>query len=262
MDPLDAFVVLMGGPLADLALDRVCLLVAAAVGPDEVDVDRQLTRLDELAAGVTAPTLEAVVDHLFRLHGFTGDQQDYYDIENSLLPSVLDRRRGIPITLSVVTIEVARRAGLALVGVGLPGHFLVGDPTDADRFVDPFSGGLILDRAACRRLFEHLHGSDTPFVDTYLDPVGPRAIVTRVLANLKQIATARGDRHRLVQVLRLRSAIPRIGRRERAELAEALIAAGRFDEAAGELDALAEQSAPTEADRLHQAAVRTRARLN
>ncbi len=262
MDPLPAFVELMEGPLPDLTLDRACLLVAGVLSADEVDIDAELGRLDELAAGVTGSGLDAVVHQLYGVEGFSGDHDDYYDVANSLLPRVLDRRRGIPITLSIVTIEVARRAGVPLVGIGLPGHFLVGDPADTDRFVDPFSGGVALDRQACRRLFEHLHGPKTPFVDTYLDPVGPRAIVARVLANLKQITAARGDRHRLVQVLKMRSAIPRIGRGERAELADALASAGRFDEAASQLDALAERSAPADADRLRQAAIRARAQMN
>jgi len=262
MDPLAAFIELVEGPLPDLTLDRACLLIAGALGPDEVDVEGELARLDALAAGVAESSVAAVVHHLFGAERFAGDHDDYYDVANSLLPRVLDRRRGIPITLSVVTIEVARRAGVSLVGVGLPGHFLVGDPADSDRFVDPFSGGVMLDRQACRRLFEHLHGPEASFVDTYLDPVGPQAIVARVLANLKQITAARGDRHRLVQVLKMRSAIPRIGRGERAELADALASAGRFDEAASQLDALAEHSAPADADRLRQAAIRARAHMN
>ena len=225
-------------------------------------MERELARLDDLAAGVAEASLDAVVHHLFAVERFAGDHADYYDVTNSLLPKVLDRRRGIPITLSIVMIEVARRVGLPLVGVGLPGHFLVGDPSDTDRFVDAFSGGVVLDRQACRRLFEHLHGPDAPFADTYLDPVGPRAIIARVLANLKQISVARGDRHQLVRVLRLRSAIPRIGPGERAELAEALVSAGQFVEAASELDALAEHSSPANAERLRQAAIRARARMN
>jgi regulator of sirC expression with transglutaminase-like and TPR domain len=262
VDPLAAFVELMGGPLPQVQLDRACLLVAAVLCPGEVDIDRELTRLDDLAAGVAAPSLEAVIRHLFVAEGFTGDRNHYYDVTNSLLPSVLDRRRGIPITLSILMIEVARRGGVHLVGIGLPGHFLVGDPSDADRFVDPFSGGVLLDREACRRLFEHLHRAEMPFVDSYLDPVGPMAIMARVLANLKQTTAARGERHQLVRVLRMRSAIPRIGPMTRAELADALVATGQFDEAAFEFEGLAEQSSSEDAELLRQAAARARARLN
>ncbi len=262
MEPEAAFAKLMAGPLRNVALDRACLLLATVLDPDPVDVERELGRLDDLAAGITEPTLDAVRRHLFAREGFTGDREGYYEPANSLLPSVLDRKRGIPITLSIVTIEVARRAGVALVGVGLPGHFLVGDPADANRFVDPFSGGQVLDRTGCEQLFKRLNGSGAKFLDHYLDPVGPREIVARVLGNLKQVAAARGERRQLVRILRLRAAIPGVGGQERVGLADALVGAGHFVEAAAELEQLAERSRPTDADRLRQAAARARARLN
>src|SRR5690606_13265031 len=117
---------------------------------------------------------------LFRSLGFAGDVEDYGNPRNSLLDSVLDRRRGIPITLAVVLIEVARRAGVALEGVGMPGHFLVRAAGDGELFADPFHG-VVLDRAGCEKLFAALHGPRARFRDRFLDPVGPRAILARML---------------------------------------------------------------------------------
>ena len=87
---------------------------------------------------------------------FAGDRSTYTDWRNSCLDHVLETGRGIPITLSVLLIEVARRRGVELVGIGMPAHFLVGDPTDPEWFVDPFHGGRTLDRAGCEALLRDL----------------------------------------------------------------------------------------------------------
>lgn len=261
VDVVDRFVELVAGADATLPLDEASLLVACAVEPG-VDIAGEMRRLDDLADRVPAASVPDVVHQLFRVEGFEGDHRNYYDPANSLLPHVLERRLGIPITLAIVAIEVGRRAGVELAGVGLPGHFLVGDPTDPDTFVDPFSGGIVLDRAACRRLFHHLHGDGVPWLDSYLDPVGPRAILARVLANLKQIYASQGARRLLVEVLRLRAAIPGVGAAERAELAEALASTGRFDVAAAELDVAADHAPQDRAERWRTTAGRLRARLN
>jgi regulator of sirC expression with transglutaminase-like and TPR domain len=261
MDVVGRFAELVVRRDDSIPLDEASLLVAAAVEPG-VDIGREMGRLDELAGRVPAATVPDVVHQLFRVEGFGGDHDNYYDPANSLLPRVLDRRVGIPITLSIVAIEVGRRAGVPLAGVGLPGHFLLADPSDPDTFVDPFSGGVVLDRAACRRLFHHLHGDDTSWSDSYLDAVGPRAILARMLVNLRQIFRSSGARHRLVEVLALRATIPGSGGAERAELAESLAAIGRFDVAATELDAAAELVPDDTADRWRRAAGSLRARLN
>jgi regulator of sirC expression with transglutaminase-like and TPR domain len=159
---------------------------------------------------------------------------------------------------------VGRRLGVPVVGVGLPGHFLVRDGSDPDLFADPF-GGRILDRAGCERLFVDSQVAAS-FDDAYLVPVGTRAIVGRLLANLKGIHLARRDRHALAWVLGLRVALPGVPMAERRELASALAADGRFLDAALALDRLAdvaraagEESIVTEAE---HGAVHLRARLN
>lgn len=245
----------------DLELDRACLLVAAAIDAD-VDVDAQLGRLDGLAGAVATPDFDGVIGQLFGVEGFTGDEDDYYDPANSLLPRVLDRRRGIPITLSIVTIEVARRVGVRADGVGMPGHFLVGDPLRPGLFVDPFSGGVLLDRDSCRRVFEQLHGASARWDDSLLDPVGRPAIVRRVLNNLGQIARTRGGRRLLATVMELQCALPDATPGDRLDLAKALAGAGRFGEAADLLDAAIADAPDTAVDELETAAKGLRARLN
>jgi regulator of sirC expression with transglutaminase-like and TPR domain len=115
--------------------------------------------------------------------GFHGNAQDYYDPRNSFLNDVLDRRTGIPITLSLVYIEVGRRAGLELVGVGMPGHFLVGCAHRNDLYVDAFSGGALLTPQDCAARLRELR-PNVVFRPEFLEPVGSLLILTRMLNNL------------------------------------------------------------------------------
>src|SRR5829696_7811715 len=157
VDAYARFLALFSRPDASLPLDEVALCIAAHADPD-VDIAANLARLDDLAEKCPAPTLDALVTHLFRTEGFAGNRADYYDPRNSFLHEVLDRRLGIPITLSIVVLEVGRRLGVPLSGVGLPGHFLVRDKVDDRVFIDPFHGGRLLDESACRRLHATLAG--------------------------------------------------------------------------------------------------------
>ena len=258
MDITDRFAELVRGPEQRCRLDVGALLVAAHAQRD-LDVDQQLARLDELAAGCGAGTLEAVTRHLFGDLGFVGDSADYSNPRNSLLDVVLDRREGIPITLSVVVIEVARRVGVELTGVGMPGHFLVRSAADPDLFVDPFHQA-VLDRSGCEKLFATLHGPKARFDPRYLDPVGPRAIMARMLTNLQRSFAGRGDRAGALWAQCLRVLIPGTTVLERRRLAALLAANGRFDAAATELDAIAEDGSGGDRDRI--AARAMRAKLN
>jgi regulator of sirC expression with transglutaminase-like and TPR domain len=118
--------------------------------------------------------------------GFRGNRDDYYDPRNGFLNDVLDRRTGIPITLALVYIEVGRRAGIELLGIGMPGHFLVGCADRSDLFVDAFSEGALLTRADCAARLRELR-PDVAFRPEFLEPVGPRQILTRMLNNLLEI---------------------------------------------------------------------------
>ena len=252
VDPGARFAALVAAD-GELPLDEACVLIAAHAHPDLV-LHEQLERLDALAAGVAEPSVDALVAHLFGDLGFAGDRASYHDARNSLLPDVLDRRLGIPITLAVVAIEVGRRCGVGLVGVGMPGHFLVRDAADPDRFLDVFDGGSPLDPAGCRRLFEALHPGGR-WDDAFLRPSPSRLVLVRILANLAGAQRRSGDRRGLCSTLALRMHLPGATDRERRELAVVLGASGRFVEAADALDSLGE-------DRDHAAATRLRARLN
>ncbi len=257
MDITDRFAELVRGPDGGCRLDLGALLIAAHARRD-LDLDHELRRLDAIAAGCPDGTLAGVTRHLFDDLGFAGDTDDYGNPRNSLLDVVLDRRRGIPITLAVVLIEVARRRGLDLVGVGMPGHFLVRSAADPDLFVDPFHRS-VLDREGCEKLFSTLHGDKARFEDRYLDPVGPQAVIARMLTNLQRSFVTRGDRAGGLWAQCLRVLVPGTTMQDRRQLAAMLAANGRFDAAAIELDAIATEGG---GDRDRVAARALRAKLN
>ena len=132
------------------------------------------------------PTFDALRAHLFEHEGFAGNIDHYDDPENSFLDSVLERRLGIPISLSVLMIAVGRRLGVDVRGVGMPGHFLVLDGERGDVWCDPFHGGALLDVDGCRRRFELVYGGALAFQRAFLAPTPPPAIVARMLANLER----------------------------------------------------------------------------
>jgi regulator of sirC expression with transglutaminase-like and TPR domain len=240
MEGVERFAALVRGPEADIPLDEACLLIAM-VAKEDVDVDRALRALDEIADEVPAPTLDGLRALLFRDLGFGGNPDDYYDPANSFLDDVIARRVGIPISLAVLMMEVGRRIGVPLWGVSMPGHFLVRDKVDPDVFVDPFARGRVLDRDGCEARFHAVQGPGSVFDDTFLEPVGKRAILTRMLANLETVATVREDGDLLRHVLELRVVLPDAGVVEHRKLATALAAVGQYDAAADALDALADR---------------------
>jgi regulator of sirC expression with transglutaminase-like and TPR domain len=151
MTATERFIELMGRD--DAPLDEATLLIAAHDHP--VDIVSELALLDDLAA--SAPDDAAALSHhLFVRLDYRGNAVQYYDPRNSYLDEVRRRRLGLPITLSVLMLELGRRRGLALHGVGMPGHFLVGAGSGV--FFDPFHGGATLDAQECRRQFAARHG--------------------------------------------------------------------------------------------------------
>ena len=252
MDETDRFAELVAAG-DDLPLDQAMLAIAAHARPG-LDVTAELDRLEVLAASVPEGDAVAVVRHLCDDLGFAGDRETYHDARNSLLPDVLDRRLGIPISLSVVAMEVGRRRGAPLVGIGMPGHFLVRPERSEGPFLDVFDGGRELAAADCRAVFQSLHPQGT-WDEAFLAPVGATTIVVRTLANLANAYRRVGDRRGLAWVLALRLLLPGVTARDRRELAVVLGALGRFDEGAEVLEGV-----PEERDQV--AAARLRARLN
>ena len=208
MDVTERFAAVVQQPDHDIALDEAAFLIAAHDHP--VDVDAQLRSLDALAFDIGDVDAPALARELFVARGFAGNTIDYGDPRNSYLDVVLDRRLGLPITLSVLMIEVGRRIGLELFGVGMPGHFLVG----ADgSYIDPFHEGAFLTAEDARALYEQ-HQPGPPFTSGFLAPVGPRAVLARMLANLVHSFGIRAPLA-AVWALRLRLAIPDLPARER-----------------------------------------------
>lgn len=211
------FAELMAGDPHQVPLDETALLVSAELQPG-LDVIEWLVALDSLAAECPTPTADGVARYLFDIEGFAGNRRAYYDWRNSCLDRVIATRTGIPISLSVLMIEVARRVGVTLDGVGMPAHFLVRSSADEDVFYDPFTGGARLDRTAVRVRFDELTGGGMPWNDAYLVPTSNRDIVIRMLNNLKNVCVARSDAVRLGLVMGLRATIPEFATAEESEI--------------------------------------------
>jgi regulator of sirC expression with transglutaminase-like and TPR domain len=257
-----AFRQLVADPATDPPLDEGALLIdAVATGRD---VDAGLTRLDELAADASGTHRDAsgLARFLFVERGFAGNTLDYADPRNSFLTDVVDRRLGIPISLSVLMIEVGRRIGVALHGVGMPGHFLVGVHDAPGVFVDPFHSGAMLDTDGARELFARLQGPGAPFRAEFLASTPSRLVLLRMLANLQQTYVARraADARWVAQ---LRLAFPELPEAERGQAADVLASVGAFDEAAAVIDGLlADTTDTTTRDALGRRALAFRARSN
>ncbi len=207
------FAALVARPEAELPLAEAALLIAAEEYP-QLPPGSYLRRLEQLAERVrdrlsdeTAPLvlLQELSRVLFQEEGFRGNAEDYYDPRNSFLNDVLDRRLGIPITLSVVYLEVGWRLGLPLEGVNFPGHFLVRYEGEALRIlVDPFQGGELRFEGDAQALLDRVYGGSVPLQPEYLRPADRKDILARILANLKGIyLNAHEDARALAAVERL-----------------------------------------------------------
>src|SRR5215212_9849206 len=188
-------------PDASVDLARAALLIGAEEEPRRVDVGRCLARLDEMGEEARARAVraggsrvEALNQYLFEEQGFAGNESDYYDPRNSMLHQVLGRRTGIPITLSVVYIEVGRRAGLRVEGVGLPGHFVVRafeDEGSEGVLVDPFNRRST-DAEECQGRIDLIYDGRVELGEEHMRAVGARSILARMLGNLKAVYVRAG----------------------------------------------------------------------
>lgn len=192
---IDSFARLVALPDGQIDLVEAALWVAEGDG-SSLDVQAELDRIEALAAAAAASVgsassdrgrIEALNRFLFVEQGFSGNRDDYYDPANSYLNRVLDRRRGIPISLSIVYIALARRLGLDVRGVGFPGHFLVKHLGERETVVDPFFG-CVLEEADCRERLVEMVGPSAVFQPgVHLRSASNREILVRLLSNLKHI---------------------------------------------------------------------------
>ncbi|MEJ8650410.1 transglutaminase-like domain-containing protein [Streptomyces sp. MS1.AVA.3] len=257
----------------DLAL--LCLLIGAEADPalDEAGLDAAQIELDRLAgllpfspAGGPGAWARNLAELLGTRCGFGGSPADYRRLESSLLHEVLRRRRGLPILLSVVWMEVARRAGAPVYGVALPGHFVVGfgDPAGAHVLADPFAGGRLLTEEDAGMLVAGATGE--PLSERMMTPADPLEIVLRVLNNIRAWAQARPE-HSAVQLwaLELSLLLPSHPARLRHERAQLLVQRGEFLAGAAELEEYArvvEAVEPAGATAIRRQAAAARAMLN
>ncbi|MFE1773359.1 tetratricopeptide repeat protein [Streptomyces sp. NPDC059008] len=274
----------------DLAL--LCLLIGAEADPglDERGIDDVQIELDRLAGllpyaparrPTTAPAGSAarcpsdsgpgawarnLAELLGTRCGFGGSPADYRRLQSSLLHEVVRRRRGLPILLSVVWMEVARRAGAPVYGVALPGHFVVGfgDPYGAHVLADPFAGGRPLTDDDAALLVAGATGGR--LTEQMIEPAGPLDVVLRVLNNIRAWAQARPE-HSAVQLwaLELSLLLPSHPARLRHERARLLVQRGEFLAGAAELEEYArvvEAVEPAGADAIRREAAAARAMLN
>lgn len=185
-------------------------LVLARVEYADLDIGAYLGRLGELAAEAEAGCrkctdlnlLHRVREYLFAEQGFTGNRADYGDPRNSFLNDVLDRRLGIPITLSLLLIEVGRQLGLAIEGIGLPGHFVTGIRLGGEQILlDPFNGGAILTPDLCADLVARAVGRRVSLTEADFAPVTKRQLLGRMLRNLKGIYWQREEWEKAVEIV-------------------------------------------------------------
>jgi regulator of sirC expression with transglutaminase-like and TPR domain len=195
-DPHQEFREAVDRPDEALDLARAALAIARDDYRD-LNIAGYISRLERLSAQVARrlgprhsvlQSIAALNHVLFEEEGYRGNRDNYYDAKNSFLNEVIDRKRGIPITLSVLYMEIARRIGLQLQGVGFPGHFLVKYADGSEEIIiDPFNRGEIKSLNDVRRMLQELYGGRIAFHPGLLDAVTRKQILRRILNNLKGI---------------------------------------------------------------------------
>ena len=191
----------------DLDLALGALYIAGEDGSN-VDVEGSVQALDHLAReasmnldpAMDLPTkLERLSLYLGLKQGFGGDKADYYNPQNVYLNLVLERRKGIPISLSLVYMEVGSRLGIQFEAIGLPGHLVIrSGPSNAETYVDPFHRGRLLSKEDCVELIGRLYGGRVELRDEFFRPYRGKQFLVRLLANLKNIHIKRGDYPRAI----------------------------------------------------------------
>jgi regulator of sirC expression with transglutaminase-like and TPR domain len=226
---------LLAGRSSRMALDQAALEIARIEFPD-LDPAASIAQLDDFAAAIADRAgdlsdgekfVRATNEYLFGELGFRGNEEDYYHPDNSCLNRVLETRLGIPITLSVIYIEVARRLAKPVAGVGLPGHFIVlYDDGQFRSWIDPFHAGALVDEAQCREL------SQMETLDpAMLAPIDKRHIAMRMINNLRRVYFNRREPEKAVRILDLLLAVDPASADEHKQRAVALLQQQRIGDA-------------------------------
>lgn len=205
-----SFEAMVRRPDAEIDLAAACLMICRHEYP-ELNMGAYLHRLDDMAVEVRdligterhpLTVAAALTRYLFCDIGLTGVVEEYFDPRASYLSDVMDRGRGIPISLSIVYMEVARRAGFQVDGVGLPGHFIVKHPqSGGDLFVDPFNHGAILTPEECSAKVKEIYNGAVEFQPGMLGAVTKRQILSRTVHNLKTIYAAGRQRKKALEMV-------------------------------------------------------------
>lgn len=203
MDPAERFATMVNRPSAAPHLDLLAALIGASFDADG-DPGQVVRELDQLAA-MCEPNFDSIMRTLFVSGRLRGNTDDYTDPRNSFLHEVLQRGLGIPISLGVCAIEVGRRLGVPVQGIGLPGHFFI---ECEGRYGDPFSKGAVHEAANVEQAWRTASRSTQPFTRAMLQPLHPRFILLRMLNNLKTTLVAMDEPAPLLVLAKLRSAFP------------------------------------------------------
>ena len=232
-------------PEAQINLGKAALYLAKEEEP-ELDVEEYLNALDVMAEEIKERLpaesyplriIKSINNYLFDDLGFRGNTRDYYDPRNSFLDRVIERRTGIPITLALVYLEIAKRIEFPMVGIGMPGHFLIRpDFEEADIYVDAFNEGEILFPQDCAERLAQVYGQPVALRPEFFEPVTPKQFLARMLTNLKAIYINRGEESKALGAIeRILLLFPEaaIERRDRGVLYYQL---GRWTEARQDLE--------------------------
>jgi regulator of sirC expression with transglutaminase-like and TPR domain len=240
----DALARLAHDPAAPLDVAEIGLHLARDEYPD-LDVEAYLAELDGMAhearrylRGNLAARVTGLCRYLFHDMGFHGNTREYYDPRNSYFNEVLDRRTGIPISLSAVTIAVGTRAGLQIHGIGLPGHFVVkASEGGREELFDPFHGGRRLSRSDCEQLVEQVTGQPFRATSSALAALPLAPMVARMLNNLKAVYLQGSDFARAVRVMERLLQLNPTDAFQRRDIGASLLHAGRPGKAIDQLNA-------------------------
>lgn len=197
-------------PDNSIDMAKAALYIALEEYPN-LETQEYLNALDDMADEVRdrlpaqnypLRIIQTINRYLYEDLRFAGNDADYYDPRNSFLNQVIDRRRGIPISLSLVYLEVAKRIDFPMVGIGMPGHFLIKpDFEDAGIFVDAFNGGEILFTEDCQERISRIYGPTMELQPAFLASVSPRQLLARMLGNLKAIYLQQQDARRVLRAI-------------------------------------------------------------